>query len=229
MMNLHLSLYQGPLCWVYWQRGEEVWSGIACRVLGLVVHLYFMGAQLSHSGWTYICLWNQVRDHNLQSALISIWLSEGNSSDSQVPISTCTSSGCCWSAAQIQVKQESPFHKISGGGEQLPHWQISSASAMSKGQQCDVRAPHLERNPMCFFTHAGQQGEVESMALIQVAILIEHFRQPWWLASEWNECLCHHFYKRVQTIFELQCRVNTNSWKALTVACLWMYWERAEV
>lgn len=31
---------------------------------------------------------------------------------------------------------------------------------------------------MCFFTHAGQQGEVESMALIQVAILTEeHFRQ----------------------------------------------------
>lgn len=58
---------------------------------------------------------DQVRDHNLQSALISIWLSEGNSSDSQVPISTCTSSGCCWPAAQIQVKQESPFHKISGG------------------------------------------------------------------------------------------------------------------
>lgn len=109
MMNLHLSLYQDPLWWIYWQRGEEVWPGAVCRVLGSVVHLWLPGCTIFSFRLDLYLPLEQARDHNLQAALISTWLSEG-------PISTCTSSGCCQPAAQIQALQETVFSTRFLGG-----------------------------------------------------------------------------------------------------------------
>lgn len=109
MSNLHLSLHQGSLWWIYWQRGEEVWPGAVCRVLGPVVNLWLPGCTtLSFRVDLYLPL-EQARVHNLQAALISTWLSEG-------PISTCTSSGCC---TDPSFARDSVCHKTSGGGKAI--------------------------------------------------------------------------------------------------------------
>lgn len=226
MMNLHLSLYQDLLWWIYCQGGEEVWPGAVCWV-----HLWLPGCTtLSFRLDLYLPL-DQARDNNSQAALISTWLSECNSSVSQVPISTGTSSGCCRPAAQIQVLQETVLStRLLAGREIASPLAASLCFCCVKGAAMRCKSSSLGEKSSVLLHSCWPAAWSGKHGSNSVAILTEeHFRQPWWLASGWNECLCHNFYKRVQTMLELQCRVNTNSWKALTVACLWMYWERAEV